>query len=110
MDHLPDEMHACIEACLKCHSTCLSMALNHCLPMGGKHAEPEHFRLMMACAEMCQTSADFMLIGTTLHKRTCELCADICDACAASCAQIGDMDACVAACRSCAAHCRTMAD
>ncbi len=109
MDHLPDDTRACIEACLKCHSTCLFMAMNHCLPMGGKHLEPGHFRLMMACAEMCQASANFMLIGTALHKRTCSLCADICDACAASCAQVGDMDTCVAACRSCAAHCRTMA-
>ena len=37
MGHLPDDMRACIKACLKCHSTCLSMAMNHRLPMGGKH-------------------------------------------------------------------------
>jgi len=41
-----------------------STAMNYCLEMGGKHTEPAHFRLMMACAEMCRTSAHFMLIGT----------------------------------------------
>ena len=79
MDHLSDAMRACVEACLKCHGTCLSMALNHCLPMGGKHTEPSHFKLMMACAEMCQASANVMLVGTDLHQRSCGLCADICD-------------------------------
>jgi hypothetical protein len=26
--------------------------------------EPKHFRLMMACAEICRTSAHFMLLNT----------------------------------------------
>jgi hypothetical protein len=64
MQNLSPEMRACIEECLRCHSTCLGMDMNHCLVQGGKRVEPQHFRLMMACAEICQTSANFMLIGT----------------------------------------------
>jgi hypothetical protein len=46
------------------------MAMNHCLMLGGKHTEKKHFTLMMACAEICRTSAHFMLIGSPHHEHT----------------------------------------
>jgi len=103
------EMQACIDACLRCYSACLGTAMQHCLDMGGKHTEPHHFRLMMACAEICRTSAHFMLIGTEHHRHTCRECAEICTECAQSCERIGGMDTCAAACRACAESCRRMA-
>lgn len=109
MHQMNSEMQQCIENCSKCHATCLQMAMNHCLEVGGKHTEPEHFKLMMACAEICQTAAGFMLIGTPLHKLTCGVCAEVCEECAKSCEQVGDMDDCVEACRKCAESCRMMA-
>lgn len=109
MDMQSPEMKECIDNCLRCYSTCLGMAMTHCLEAGGKHTEPQHFRLMMACAEMCRTSAHFMLIGTPHHKHTCRECAEICRECADNCAQVGDMEACVMACRSCAESCAKMA-
>jgi len=109
MQKISTDMQACIDACLRCYQTCLGMASNHCLPEGGKHVEPHHFRLMLACAEICRTSAHFMLLGSPEHKSTCRTCAEVCQACAASCADIGDMDDCVAACRHCAQTCRQMA-
>ena len=69
MHQMSPEMQSCIDECLRCHTTCLSTAMNHCLEEGGQHVEPKHFRLMIACAEICQTAANFMLIGTDLHKR-----------------------------------------
>lgn len=102
-------MQQCIDACLECYRTCLSTAMNHCLEMGGEHVEPKHFRLMMACAEMCRTSAHFMLINTPHHKHTCKECAEICQECADDCERIGDMDECVSACRRCAKSCLAMA-
>ncbi len=57
MNEMEPRMRECVEACLKCYSVCLHAAMNHCLETGGEHTEPEHFRLMMACAEMCRTSA-----------------------------------------------------
>ena len=109
MQHLSDTMQDCIEKCLDCHAVCLREAMNHCLEAGGKHVEPRHFRLMITCAEICQTSANFMLSGSELHGATCGVCAQVCDACAESCEAVGDMEECVAACRACAESCREMA-
>ena len=109
MHQMSPEMQSCIDECLRCHTTCLSTAMNHCLEEGGQHVEPKHFRLMIACAEICQTSANFMLIGTDLHKRTCADCAEMCEECARrSEHQIGKHE-CVDACRRCAESCRKMA-
>ena len=109
MRHADPAMRECIENCLRCYSVCLSTAMNHCLEMGGKHTAPAHFRLLMACAEMCRTSAHFMLIGTEHHKHTCRECAEICAQCADDCERLGDMQECVEACRVCAKSCTEMA-
>lgn len=101
-------MQPCIDACGYCHETCLSTAMTHCLAVGGKHLEPGHFRLMINCAEICQAAANLMLSGSDLANKLCAVCAEVCDACAASCEQIGDMDGCVEACRECADSCREM--
>ncbi|MER2269041.1 four-helix bundle copper-binding protein [Methylobacterium oxalidis] len=102
-------MQACIDACLSCYRTCLGEASNHCLVAGGKHVEPEHVRLMLACAETCRTSAHLMLLGTPEHRHACAACAALCEACAASCERVGGMESCVAECRRCAESCRKMA-
>ena len=106
---LPANVQHCIEACLACHRTCLTMASQHCLAQGGAHVAPEHFRLMMACAEMCRAAAAVMMIGNDQMKRVCAACAAICDACAESCAALDGMAECVEACRRCADACRQMA-
>ena len=109
MQHQSPAMQSCIEECLRCYQTCSGVLMTHCLAAGGKHLEPDHVRIMMACAEMCRTSAAMMLIGTEHHRHTCRECAEICVECAQSCEQVGDMDDCVRQCRVCAASCRTMA-
>src|SRR5215216_747203 len=68
MHQLSREMKNCIDECLRCYQICLGTAMTHCLEQGGKHVEPKHFRLMMACAEICRTSAHFMLLNTP-HRR-----------------------------------------
>ena len=109
MYRLSPEMQSCIDQCLRCYRTCLAAAMTHCLETAGKHVEPAHFRLMMACAEISRTSAHFMLINSPHHKHTCRECAEICDECAKDCERLGGMDECVRACRSCADSCRQMA-
>lgn len=106
---LSPDMQQCIDACLHCYRTCRETAMNHCLESGGRHVEPEHFRLMLNCAEVCRTSAEFMMSASPLHAHVCAACAVVCDACADSCAQIGEMEECVQACRSCGQSCRQMA-
>ena len=110
MSHkLSREMQSCVDECLRCYAVCLQMAMNHCLEVGGEHVQPKHFRLMMACAEMCRTAAHFMLIGSEHHKHTCAECAEICEECAKDCERLGGMEDCVAACRRSAESCRKMA-
>lgn len=109
MHKLSSEMKSCIEACQRCHAACLQTAMQHCLEMGGSHTEPRHLRLMLACAEVCRAAAALMLIGSPSHQSQCDLCARICEECAADCERIGGMEDCVAACRACAEQCRQMA-
>lgn len=109
MHPMDDAMRRCVEACLACHRICVTMASQHCLDVGGRHVEPRHFRLMLACAEICRTAAYFMELGTELHKRTCAVCAEVCEECARDCERVGEMQACVEACRHCAETCRAMA-
>ncbi|OZI20999.1 ferredoxin [Bordetella genomosp. 9] len=110
MNPISSSMQLCIDECLRCYQTCIAMAMNHCLEAGGRHVEPEHFRLMMACAEMCRTSAHFMLIGVPHHRHTCADCATICRQCADSCDELDGMDECATMCRRCADACERMAD
>jgi hypothetical protein len=97
-----------IEACTACYQTCMAGAMHHCLEEGGAHVEPGHFRLMMACAEMCRAAAHIMMTGYPGHAAVCALCADICEQCAESCAGLDGMEDCVMACRGCAHVCRSM--
>jgi hypothetical protein len=84
------------------------MAVNHCLPHGGRHVDTDHMRTMLECAELCRTTADLMLISSALHRDLCAVCATACEACARSCETLGDMQECVTACRRCAESCTKM--
>jgi hypothetical protein len=104
-------MQACIQNCLDCHSLCLETII-YCLKQGGKHTALEHIRLLMDCAEICQTSANYMLRGSSFHDYTCDVCAEICQQCGEQCSQFsGDeqMRACAEMCYRCAASCQEMA-
>jgi hypothetical protein len=107
--HTEHTIQACIVVCNHCHQLCLQTAMNHCLETGGKHIEAKHFRLMINCAEICQTLANFQLSGSNFHHRLCEVCAEVCEACADSCEKIGGMDECVEVLSLCAVSCRQMA-
>jgi len=101
----------CIDRCQSCQEICLE-TVNHCLEQGGKHAEASHIRMLLTCAEICDTSARFMTLGSTYHARVCEICAEICEACAKDCERFGadeTMQRCAEVCRRCAESCRQMA-
>ena len=109
--NISSEMRQCISNCLSCHALCLETAA-HCLTMGGEHAAPKHQRLLHDCAQICQTSADFMLRTSHYHGLTCGVCAEVCQACAQECERLvaGDdvMRQCADACRQCAESCGRM--
>jgi hypothetical protein len=110
--HTSAEMQQCIDECTRCNNVCLATA-SHCLELGGRHADPAHIGLLLDCAEICQTSANFMLRGSDRHQLTCRLCADICRACAEACERIGGDDElmrqCAEECRRCQQSCERMA-
>lgn len=109
--HQNPEMKRCIENCDECHRVCVE-TVQHCLQKGGHHAEASHIRLLLDCAQICQTSEDFMLRGSDLHPLTCGACAEVCARCAEDCERMADdemMRRCAEVCRRCAESCRQMA-
>jgi|SRR5688572_4197635 len=73
---IDQRMRDCIEECHHCHDICTE-TITHCLEMGGDHADPKHIRLLLDCAEICQTSANFMLRASDLHGQVCDVCATV---------------------------------
>ena len=111
MNLIDPAMRECIDECVRCHEVCLS-TVPYCLELGGQHARETHITLLLDCADICQTSADFMLRGSNEHARICAACAAIFQRCAEDCDQFtGDdvMHACAEACRRCADSCEAMA-
>ncbi|MGD6934868.1 MAG: four-helix bundle copper-binding protein [Candidatus Bathyarchaeia archaeon] len=107
---MSEEVRECIQDCVDCYRTC-NQTLIRCLNMGGKHAEVEHANLIMDCARICNTNADFMLRNSLYYPQTCGLTADICDECGDVCDRFEDdfMKECASVCRRCAESCREMA-
>lgn len=99
---------SCMESCTQCHQTLMHTAMQYCLPHGGKHLAPELFRLMINCAELCQTTANFQLSDSQFCRQLSLLNAEACEECASRCEQLSDLDDCVQACRQCAECCRRM--
>ena len=93
-------MQSCVDACTSCHQTC-THNVRHCLEKGGKHAASAHITLLVDCAQICATSADFLTRHSAQHQATRR-------ACAASCEATGDDDmmrACADERRRCANSC-----
>ena len=105
-------MEQCIQNCQDCHRVCLEL-VTHCLQLGDKHAEATHIRLLLDCAQVCATSADFMIRGSDMHGYTCGACAEVCARCAEECERMAEGDElmlrCAEVCRRCAESCRRMA-
>lgn len=100
----------CIQDCIECNRTCME-TLTHCLQVRGSGAEAEIVQLLLDCAQMCQTTADFMIRNSSRHPRVCVVCADLCGLCAVACANYRDdpeMQICADVCRRCDDSCRQM--
>jgi hypothetical protein len=110
--HADDEMRACIQLCRDCHAMC-TQTIAHCLKLGGRHAAPEHIRLLVDCAQMCATTVDYMLRESAFHDRVCRLCAELCRQCGKDCLPVAGDDQllkqCIEMCRRCAESCERMA-
>lgn len=106
------DVQACIDLCVRCARTCLDKTANVCLEKSGRHARPSHIALMLGCADLCSTTARFLIMHAMLEHKLCFVCAEVCEACAVSCEQLQDMEDmedCVEVCRACAVACRRLA-
>ena len=71
-----DDLQDCIEECLNCHAVC-TLTLQHCIASGGELTDVHLIGILLDCAEMAQTSANFMLRGSPYHVVTCGACAEL---------------------------------
>ena len=110
--HISAEMETCIRACTDCARACAE-TVDHCLRLGGKHAEAGHIKRLLDCVQSCQLSVELMTRGSDMAGRMCSLCAEFCDLCADDCEKMADGDEtmlrCAETCRRCAEACRAMA-
>ncbi len=99
-----------VQNTLDCYHVCTE-TIQHCLKMGGKHVEQKHLNLMMDCAKICLTMADFLMRNSEYSKKLGSICAAICDTCAKSCEAVGlddEMKRCIKACKKCAETCKDL--
>jgi len=111
-DTTTHDMQQAIQNCRDCQRICM-VTITHAFAQGGELFEASLTRLLMDCAEMCQTSANFMLRASDLHPYTCAVCAQVCEQCKAACERFGDseqMRLCADACQRCADSCHYMAE
>lgn len=105
------DMTRCISNCMNTQRACLE-AINHCLEEFGTAHSGEHIKLMQTCVETCNLSIRLMSLDSDFHQQACELCFEVCTACAEACERYEDnevMKRCAQACRQSAASCRGMA-
>lgn len=109
MNHT-QQYDACLQACFDCIAAC-NGCLSACLAEPDVKMMARCIALDIDCAEACQLAAAAMARASESSKAICAMCATVCEACGAECAQ-HDMEhcqACATACKRCAEECRRMA-
>ena len=100
----------CIDACLQCASVC-DYCASACLKEANVNEMARCIKLDMECAAMCRTAAQFMSLESEHANMLCQLCADICHACAEECSKHNSDHCrmCAEICYHCAEECASMA-
>ena len=101
----------CLELCENCYRVCLQTVI-HALQPHDRPFHESHLRLLMDCANICRTCADFLLSGSDFHDCGCRACARICEHCAEFCGERRDdaqMRAGEQACLRCNESCAQLA-
>src|SRR5262245_33461814 len=99
-----------LEACQECSRLCLALA-NHYQKRGAPQAEMKYIRLLLDCAEICQTATEFLPRASALHLTICNACAVICLKCGAFCEGFTEdalLQVCAASCRRSAVACQSL--
>jgi hypothetical protein len=105
------QFQACIDACLACAQMCRTCA-TACLREPNVDELRQCISLNEECATVCLAAASLMSRGSDYARALCQLCADVCDACGAECADhlMQHCQTCAQTCKACADECRRMAD
>lgn len=107
-----DEMNfqSCIDACNACANAC-DFCAGACLKEEDVKAMAGCIASDLDCAQICRTAASMMARDSAHVAAICQLCADICRACAAECGkhEMDHCQQCALACRNCAEECERMA-
>jgi hypothetical protein len=101
---------SCIDACLRCANACDNCAAS-CLQEADVTMMAKCIQLDIECSHVCKTAAVLMNLESNHANALCQLCADVCIACAEECEK-HDHDhcrLCAAVCRECADKCMSMA-
>ncbi|HEV9035861.1 MAG TPA: four-helix bundle copper-binding protein [Puia sp.] len=103
----------CIDACTHCAEMCHQCA-DACLEEDDVHSLRTCIRLDLECAAACRTAVEMMQLDGNFTGAYCELCADVCDACAEECTKhagkgMEHCRICAEACRQCSEECSKMA-
>lgn len=98
----------CLRNCTECHNVCLEMSVQ---PQVVTKLGADDVKLLLNCAEMCATCADFLDTNSPYHPLICGTCSTICDACTQMCERSGldVLRSCATTCSTCADSCRRMA-
>lgn len=100
----------CIDACNECFESCEFCATSDLREQEVK-SMTRCIQLNRDCADICETASQFMSRDSEYSKKTCAICADICNECAEEYEKYADMEhcrMCAQACRRCAEECHKM--
>ena len=105
--------HTAIELCIQCANACDHCAAS-CLREEDVNMLSACIQSDLECSAMCKTAAQLMHLQSTHANAACQLCADICIACAEECEKhaphMEHCKLCAEVCRRCAEECRKMSE
>ncbi len=99
-----------IDACCACAIEC-SYCISECLLEQEIKMLARCIRLNHDCTAICFIAMGSIAGGSEFAKKICQLCAEICTACAIECEKHAHMEhcaKCAEACRKCAAECESL--
>lgn len=100
---------SCIEACTRCAAACDHCAAS-CLNEEDVTMMARCIQLDIECSSICKTAALFMHLQSNHANAICQVCADVCTACAEECEKHDNEHCrkCASVCRECAEECMSM--
>ncbi|MDF3030625.1 MAG: ferredoxin [Moraxellaceae bacterium] len=101
----------CQDNCENCYRICVQ-TLVYATHQTDRPIHESHLRLLMDCADICHTCANFLLRDSDMHAQVCRACAAICERCAEFCGERRDdaqIRLCEQVCLRCSESCAQLA-